>query len=119
MGSPPPISGHLPPDPENITVEFHRDDPSQKSSSNRKNTTFYNSFPNSPNESRQELPTYDDLSTDEEAIIDHQSVNLRSQADVEVLPTHNHDHGAHSSARHAIHRLLLRLNRLWLHSSLS
>ena len=114
MGSPPPISGRLPPDPENITVEFHREDPSQKSSPNRKNTTFYNSFPNSPNESRQELPIYDDLSVDEEAITDHQSENPRSQAQVEGLPTHNHDHGAHSSARHAIHRLLLRLNRLWV-----
>lgn len=109
------MSGHLLPDSETVTVELHREDASQRPSAKRKNTTFYNSFPNSPNESRQELSTYDDdLSEDEEDATGNQSGNSRSQVDTEVLPTHHHDRDAHSSARHAAYRLLHRLSRPWV-----
>ncbi|KIM37148.1 hypothetical protein M413DRAFT_448659 [Hebeloma cylindrosporum] len=37
----------------------------------RRNTTFYNSFPNSPNASRTDLPTWDDSTTDFETEDEH------------------------------------------------
>ncbi|KJA25732.1 hypothetical protein HYPSUDRAFT_37175 [Hypholoma sublateritium FD-334 SS-4] len=115
MGSPPPMSSHLLPGPETVTLELHCEDTLQRPSSKRKNTTFYNSFPNSPNESRQELPTYDDdLSADEEDAPGHQSGHSHSQVDADALPTHHHERDAHSSARHAVYRLLHRLSRPWV-----
>ena len=59
----------------------------------RRNTTFYNSFPNSPNASRTDLPTWDDSTTDFETEDEH---------DVEAGPSPS-EHFHPPSFSHRIH----------------
>ncbi|KAF8203104.1 endoplasmic reticulum auxin efflux carrier [Pholiota molesta] len=123
-GSPGPMLVHLPslpPNPENVAAELQREVSSLRPSVARKNTTFYNSFPNSPNESRQELPTWDetsDVSGDEDGSAPGRQSQRRGDLEGGIdttLSAHSRVHPNHANTlHHYLHAFFRYINRMWI-----
>ncbi|PPQ70792.1 hypothetical protein CVT24_001073 [Panaeolus cyanescens] len=107
VDSPPPIHAPLPAIPASAPRPIPQ----------RRRTTFYKSFPNSPNDSRTNLAKYDSAnSTDSESESEDSPVNTRG--DLEAGHTaprtrRTSERHTHKSFIHHFHRVVRRIQRFW------
>ncbi|KAF9480072.1 hypothetical protein BDN70DRAFT_878118 [Pholiota conissans] len=119
-GSPGPMATVLPPDPESMAAELQHEVILQRPTLERRNTTFYNSFPNSPNESREQLPAWDQGSA-ESSDVEEESQTLRTRDTRQqenaqtTLPVYNQVNLPHEhSLRHYIHTFFRHAKYIWI-----
>ncbi|KAJ2915664.1 hypothetical protein MD484_g4769, partial [Candolleomyces efflorescens] len=86
MASPKPLSAPMP----RVSADSTPNGSIRRPGPNRRRTTFYNSFPNSPNDSRVHLALYD------ASLSAATSDTEVDRDDLTALPSHHHNHAPHS-----------------------